>query len=119
MSDTQKQEIGQRLWQERTRFGLTQAEMATRGGVGFSTYTAYEKGKSTPDAVALHNWATHGVDVLFVVTGTQGTGGAMPPEELTLLGQWRESPEALRQGVVALFRAYREVVAGGGNASGH
>lgn len=106
MSDTQKQEIGHRLWQERTRFGRTQSEMAALGGVGFSTYTAYEKGKSTPDAVALHNWAAHGVDVLFVVTGTQGTGGTMPADELTLLGYWRDSPAELRAGVLGLYQAY-------------
>lgn len=107
MFDTQKQEIGHRLWQERTRFGLTQAEMAARGGVGFSTYTAYEKGKSTPDAVSLQNWASSGVDVLFVLTGTQGTGGSLCSDELTILGYWRESPEALRAAWLAFYAAYQ------------
>lgn len=109
MSDSQKQEIGQRLWQERTRFGLTQGEMATRGGVGFSTYTAYEKGKSTPDAVALHNWAMHGVDVLYVVTG-QATDSKLSPDEMTVLGYWRESPDELRTAWLAFYRAYGSAI---------
>ena len=116
---TENQKIGERLLQERARFGLTQTEMARRGGVGISTYSSYESGNSSPKAENLQQWAAHGVDVLYVITGTQGTGGLLPADELALLGQWRESPEALRQGVVALFRAYRAVVAGDGNASGH
>lgn len=110
MSNSQKQGIGQRLWHERTRFGLTQGEMATRGGVGFSTYTAYEKGKSTPDAVALHNWAAHGVDVLYVITGSEGTGGIMSPDEMMVLHYWRDSPDELRAAWLAFYRAYGQAI---------
>lgn len=103
---TENQKIGERLLQERTRFGLTQTEMARRGGVGVSTYSSYESGNSSPKAENLQQWATHGVDVLYVITGSQGTGGLLAPDELSLLGLWRESPEALRQGIAALFKAY-------------
>lgn len=105
MSDSQKQEIGHRLWQERTRLGLTQAEMAACAGVGFSTYTAYEKGKSTPDAVALQNWAGAGVDVLHVITG-QATDGKLSPDEMMVLMHWRDSPDELRSAWLAFFQTY-------------
>lgn len=107
--DSQKQEIGLRLLQERTRLGLTQAEMAKRGNVGFSTYTAYEKGKSTPDAVALQNWSDCGVDVLYVVIG-QATNGKLAPDELMLLGAWRDSPDEVRAGILGFYRAYGSAI---------
>lgn len=119
MNIDRKKTIGERLLRERQRFGWSQMEAAAKAGVSFSAYRSYEDGRSAPNAEALQQLAAEGIDVLYIITGSEGTGGLLPADELSLLGQWRESPVALRQGVVALFRAYREVVAGGGNASGH
>lgn len=97
--------IGQRLWQERTRLGLTQTEMAQRGGVVMRTYADYESGRSSPKAENLQQWAGSGVDVLYVVTG-QATGSKLSADEMTVLGYWRESPDELRTAWLAFYRAY-------------
>ncbi|TCP13789.1 helix-turn-helix protein [Crenobacter luteus] len=103
--NTENQKIGERLWQERTRFGWTQTEMAKRGGVGISTYSSYEAGNSSPKAENLQQWAQHGVDVLYVVTG-QGTDGKLSPDEMMVLGYWRDSPDELRSAWLAFYQAY-------------
>lgn len=107
---TENQKIGERLLQERTRFGLTQTEMAKRGGVGVSTYSSYESGNSSPKAENLQQWAAHGIDVLFIITGTTGTGGTMSPDEMMVLHYWRDSPDELRTAWLAFYRAYGSAI---------
>lgn len=101
----EKIHIGQRLWQERTRLGLTQTEMAQRGGVVMRTYADYESGRSSPKAENLQLWAGTGVDVLFVVTG-QANAGMLTAEEATVLSYWRNSPDALRAAWLAFCHTY-------------
>lgn len=103
--NNENQKIGERLWQERNRLGWTQTEMARRGGVGISTYSSYEAGNSSPKAENLQLWASHGVDVLFVITG-EVASNMLTPDEATLLGYWRDSPDTLRAGWLAFHRAY-------------
>ena len=110
MSETQKQAIGARLAQERARQGWSQTEAARLAGVGFSTYGAYEQGRSTPNAECLQLLAQHGVDVLFVITGHEGTGGILTPDEMMVLGYWRDSPDELRAAWVAFYRAYGSAI---------
>lgn len=105
MTETQKRSIGLRLSQERNRFGWSQTEAATKAGVGFSTYAAYEQGRSTPNAEALQQLASCGIDVLYVVTG-QATDGKLSPDEMMVLMHWRESPDELRAAWLAFYRAY-------------
>ena len=107
---TENQKIGERLLQERARFGLTQTEMARRGGVGISTYSSYESGNSSPKAENLQQWAAHGVDVLYVITGSEGTGGRMSPDEMMVLHYWRDSPDELRAAWLAFYRAYGQAI---------
>lgn len=61
--------IGERLRSERSRIGLTQAQMAERLGVSLRTQLAWEKGDSTPNAEHLALAAQAGADVQFVVSG--------------------------------------------------
>ncbi len=74
-----------------------------------STYCSYEKGESMPKADALQLWAKIGVDVLYVITG-QGTDRTLTPDEMMLLGSWRDSPEELRSAWLAFYRAYGKAV---------
>lgn len=108
MSDTQKQAIGERLAQERARLGWSQTEAARLADVGFSTYGAYEQGRSTPNAECLQLLAQHGVDVLFVVTGEVATT-VLTPDETSLLNYWRNSSVALRAGWLAFHHAYKNL----------
>lgn len=105
MSDTQKQAIGERLAQERARLGWSQTEAARLAGVGFSTYGAYEQGRSTPNAECLQLLAQHGVDVLFVVTG-KATSGVLTPTESAMLSYWRGSSKELQAGWLAFHQNY-------------
>ena len=105
MSDTQKQAIGERLAQERARLGWSQTEAARLAGVGFSTYGAYEQGRSTPNAECLQLLAQHGVDVLFVVTG-EATSSVLTPDEAAVLHHLRSCHPALQCGFIGFFNAY-------------
>lgn len=109
MSETQKQAIGARLSQERNRFGWSQTEAAGKAGVGFSTYAAYEQGRSTPNAEALQQLAGRGVDVLYVITG-QATNDLLTPDEMMVLNYWRDSPDELRAAWLGFYRAYASAI---------
>lgn len=83
--------------------------MAKCASVGFSTYCSYEKGESFPKADALHLWAGHGVDVLFVITG-QADASALTTDEATMLNYWRSSPDALRSAWLAFYQTYTAAI---------
>lgn len=106
MSDTQKQAIGERLAQERARLGWSQTEAARLAGVGFSTYGAYEQGRSTPNAECLQLLAQHGVDVLFVVTG-EVADRMLTTNEAMVLSYWRDSPTELQAGWLSFYQGYQ------------
>ncbi|MFJ4392981.1 helix-turn-helix domain-containing protein [Pseudomonas soli] len=61
--------IGERLREERERFGWNQEELGQRGGVNRNTQGKYEKGERNPDSAYLASVAEAGVDVLYVLTG--------------------------------------------------
>lgn len=105
----EKTHIGQRLWQERTRLGLTQTDMAKRGGVVMRTYADYESGRSSPKAENLQQWAACGVDILFVVTG-HATDSMLSPDEMMVLNYWRDSPDELRAAWLGFYRAYGQAI---------
>ncbi len=61
--------ISGRLLEERERLGKTQPEFGALAGVKKQAQLRYEKGERSPDAAYLAAAATHGVDVLYVLTG--------------------------------------------------
>lgn len=105
MEIDRKKTIGERLLRERQRFGWSQTDAARKADVSFSAYRSYEDGRSSPNAEALQELAQHGVDVLFVVTG-QATDSKLSPDEMMLLGAWRDSPDEIRAGILGFYRAY-------------
>jgi transcriptional regulator with XRE-family HTH domain len=62
---------GERLRSERLRLGLTQPEFAELAGAKKRTLVDWESDVSSPTAKQLAALAAHGVDVLFVLTGSR------------------------------------------------
>lgn len=66
----EKEEIGQRLREERTRLRMTLPAMGDVGGVQKNAQLAYEKGERMPDAQYLRKvWRNAYVDIQYVLTG--------------------------------------------------
>lgn len=65
-------EIGDRLREERTRLGLSQAEFGAVGGVAANAQGHYESGKRSPDTDYLAKIGREGADVLYIVMGVRG-----------------------------------------------
>lgn len=61
--------IGQRLREERTRLGLSQAAFGEKIGTSDRTIKKYEGNKTSPRASELFVAYSFGVDVLYVITG--------------------------------------------------
>ncbi|MBY0236122.1 MAG: LexA family transcriptional regulator [Burkholderiaceae bacterium] len=62
-------EIGTRLKLERQRLGFAQSEFGVLAGVSKTSQFNYEAGDRMPDAAYLALAASHGADVLYIVTG--------------------------------------------------
>ncbi|WP_416423351.1 helix-turn-helix domain-containing protein [Pseudomonas sp. App30] len=100
--------IGSRLREERDRLGLTQKEFGDIGGVEPNAQGKYESGERTPKATYLASVATHGVDVLYVLTGDRAP---IPADRLSqaeehVLGHYRvlprEGQDAIRHMAISL-----------------
>jgi transcriptional regulator with XRE-family HTH domain len=63
-------EFARRLRTERLRLGLSQAQMATAGGVAKATQIGYEQAARKPDAGYLVGLLNADVDLMFLFTGT-------------------------------------------------
>ncbi|MDV5384637.1 MULTISPECIES: helix-turn-helix domain-containing protein [Pseudomonas] len=83
--------IGERLREERERFGWNQEELGQLGGVNRNTQGKYEKGDRSPDAAYLAALAEKGVDVLYVLTGERKpqAPGDISAEETQLVMRYR------------------------------
>ncbi|AKJ27274.1 helix-turn-helix domain-containing protein [Caldimonas brevitalea] len=64
-----RQQIGQRLLEERVRLGLTQQALADTIGAPRVSFVKYEAGQSSPAAETLVALEGAGVDVRYVLTG--------------------------------------------------
>lgn len=95
MAETNFAHIGDRLREERLRITMQQVDLAEACEVSRRALSTWEKGEQTPNAAALALMASHGIDVLYVVTG-QRAGEAestLAPAERELLQAWRQSSE--------------------------
>ncbi|WP_313569986.1 helix-turn-helix domain-containing protein [Comamonas terrigena] len=98
--------FGERLRLERTRVGMQQLEMAEACEVSRKTISVWERGEQTPNAAVLALMASHGVDVLYVVTG-QRAGEAestLAPAERELLQAWRHGSEQAKEAIQAVAK---------------
>lgn len=63
--------FGDRLKEERERLGFNQTDFGALGGVKKQAQLNYEKGERNPDSAYISAIANHGVDILYLVTGTR------------------------------------------------
>ena len=96
--------IGERLREARRQLGLTQADAAGNAGLSREQWGLYERGASMPGGDAIYAFASMGIDVLYLLTGTRTPGAPtlggdhlISPEEAALLDNYRNSgPEGRR-----------------------
>lgn len=103
--------IGERLKEERVRLGLNQGDFAVMAKVSKTTQFNYEKGERSPDAEYLAALATHGLDVLYVVTGERKPQAAdsFTVDEAGLVANYRVLPEADRAAMARMASAMAEM----------
>lgn len=89
--------IGVRLAEERKRLGYSQTKFAALGGAAKRTMIDWEKDVANPNAAFLSSIAAAGADVLYILTGQRVTGGTLPPREMALLDNYRQSDERGRR----------------------
>lgn len=101
--------FGRRLAEERKRLGLTQAELAERGGVSMRAQNTYENDHRTPDAAYLAAVAGCGVDVTYVLTGIRvTTESSLSPKEAALLDNFRHSAPEDREAIQQIGSAFAQ-----------
>lgn len=103
--------IGERLREERERFGFNQTLFAQWGGVQKRSQLNYEQDARQPDAAYLAAIAHMGADVLYILTGMRHENTAVNPTELAYLRNCRALPTAAArdaglQMLVSLREAY-------------
>lgn len=96
--------IGERLREERTRLGLSQAALGDIGGVRKQAQLNYEKGERTPDAAYLSAISRFGADVQFIVTGVKSSE-VLDADEQQLLSLFRNAPLAIKAAALAALTA--------------
>jgi len=65
--------FGRRLFEERHRLQLSQAELALAIGVAERSIGNYERGRRSPDAEQLLRLIEQGMDVYYVLTGERAS----------------------------------------------
>ena len=95
--------ISSRLRQERERLGLSQKAFGLIGGVEANAQGKYENGDRAPKADYLSRVSEHGVDVLYVLTGSRTPtliDNLSPAEEKILISLrilQKEDQDAIRR----------------------
>jgi len=108
--------LGARLKEERERLGLTQPAFAELAGAKKRTLIDWEGGVSSPTAVQLAALATHGVDVLYILTGQRNPNLddprpappkyiPPPPDEEWLMDAYRFSSAEGKKIIMATTKA--------------
>lgn len=98
--------FGERLRLERLRVGMHQLEMAEACEVSRKTISVWERGEQTPNAAVLAMMASHGVDILYVVTGQRAgvAEATLAPVERELLLAWRHGSEQGKEAIQAVAK---------------
>lgn len=74
-------------------------------GVGKTTQIKYENGDTSPDVDYLAELNALGFDVLYLLTGTRGSG-AMAPEHQNLIDAYEAVPEDLKRAVFGVLLSF-------------
>ncbi|MDB5724969.1 MAG: hypothetical protein JWQ16_1723 [Novosphingobium sp.] len=78
---------------------MSQADFGAVGGVKIATQMRYESDKGSPDAEYLSALASHGVDVLYLLTNTR-TVGRLNTDEADLISAYRSIGDANRRALL-------------------
>ena len=112
MGEKNYSSVGERLKQERERLGLTQEQLAQLAGHGKGTQINYEGGKTSPTVDYLLAVAAHGVDTVYVLTGSRSaTVGALNAEESLLVDNYRAATDGGRAAARAVLDAVEKQLA--------
>ncbi len=115
--------IGERLFAERERLGLSQEAMGAAGGVRKQAQLLYEKDERHPDTRYLTAIAAAGADVLYILTGQRSQPvpptATLPPRQRALLDNFEHTDEEGKRHVeqAALLAAKSAANAQRGNAA--
>lgn len=110
--------IGDRLREERERFGLSQEAMGMHGGVRKQAQHMYESGARRPDSDYLERIAAAGADVLYILTGQRSQPLASAPDEEMLMGAYRRASLAQKQAILGAAIGVAPPSQAVGNVSG-
>lgn len=80
--------ISERLREERDAARLSQQALADLCGISLRSQQNYEKDRS-PDAQYLALLAAHSLDVMYILTGTRGSGPLLDAAEKVLIDNYR------------------------------
>lgn len=98
--------IGDRLFAERERLGLSQPAMADAARVTMRSQRNYEKGERFPDASYLAAIAAAGADIRYIVTGERDGPApeALTVDERELLALFRAAPLAVKAAAIGALQ---------------
>lgn len=114
--------LGERLKEERTRLGFSQTEFAELVGASKRSQIGWEQGRSSPGAEALAVWASSGLDVLYVVTGSRSApvAPALSRKEAALVDNYRhcaqEDQQAIERVALNAAKTQPDLLTGARNA---
>ena len=90
-----KENLSARFREERLRLGVSHTQVGEICGVSRNSVIAWEQGAKIP-ADALMALISVGFDPMYILTG-QRSCGALPPREVALLDNYRQSDEKGRR----------------------
>lgn len=97
--------FGGRLWAERDRLGVKQAELCETLKVSKTTQIQYEANKSRPDVDYLVKISVLGFDLMYLLTGERGAG-PLPAEHQNLIDAYEAVPEDLKRAVFGVLLSF-------------
>jgi transcriptional regulator with XRE-family HTH domain len=93
--------FGERLLNERTRLGYTQAQLAEQSGLKREMIGRYERGEVLPGVGVVHTLEAHGFDIAFLLTGRPAS---LAEEEQELITAYRAMDAIAKAGLLGMVR---------------
>lgn len=98
--ESEPQDLGARLREERERLGMTQQALGEATGKNKQTQLRYETGQNSPTTAYLISASRQGVDAGYVLTGYRNQ---LHQDEKELLARYRAASRELRRAAVAVL----------------
>jgi transcriptional regulator with XRE-family HTH domain len=115
---TLSEQIGGRLREQRSQFGLTQDQLAETLGVSKRTQGNYETGTSDPTASYLSKAASQlGFDVPYILSGqrTTSTESSLSEVEDSIVQMFRRIPDFDQKAILRILKGMADDAARGSN----